>query len=67
VVGRYVSNERELADHFKKVSEKQAAETGMDVDIRPVDYRDRAAWGISDEQVAQLEVEQARNREKAPA
>lgn len=55
--GRYVRNETELRDAFKKTSEEQTKLTGNLVTIEPVDYRDREACGISDSDVERLKQE----------
>jgi DNA-directed RNA polymerase subunit RPC12/RpoP len=47
--GQYVNNNREFTDALKRASEEQTARTGLEVNLEPVDYSDKAALGVTDE------------------
>lgn len=59
-VGKYVGSMGELRSEFARESERQSRELGIDVDIQPVDYGDRAVCGITDADVAAMTEEKAK-------
>ena len=59
-VGRYVGSMGELKSHFARESERQSRETGMHVDIQPVDYRDKDACGITDADIDRMTEEKSK-------
>ena len=59
-VGRYVSSMGELKSEFARESERQTRELGIEVDIQPIDYSDRAAVGITDADIDRMTEEKAK-------
>ena len=47
--GGYVANERDLRDQLKRKSEEATLRNGIEHRYVPVDLRDKAACGVSDE------------------
>ena len=47
--GSYVKNERHFVDELKRSSEEMSHKTGMEHNYQPVDLRDMAACGVTDE------------------
>lgn len=48
-LGRPVANERDYRDGLKEAGEKASARAGREVSFSPVDMRDKAAAGVTDE------------------
>jgi predicted nucleic acid-binding Zn ribbon protein len=46
-IGRHVSGTRDLANAFARKSDEMSARMGFDVDLKPVDPRDREALGVT--------------------
>ena len=59
-VGRYVGSMGELRSAFAAESERQSLETGLDVDIQPIDYADREAVGITDADLDRMKEEKSK-------
>jgi putative FmdB family regulatory protein len=66
-VGTYVSNERQFRDELKRKSDEASVRTGMTHNFVPVDINDKAALGVTDEGMDQIERNNAlRQRGAAP-
>ena len=50
----------ELKSEFARESERQSRESGMAVDIQPVDYRDKDACGITDADIDRMKEEKSK-------
>lgn len=48
-LGKHVNNEREYRDGLKEASERASARAGHEMNFSPVDMRDKAALGVTDE------------------
>jgi len=48
-VGKYVSNENQFRDELKRASEEATLRTGMEHRFVPIDPREKASLGVSDE------------------
>ena len=59
-VGRYVGSLAELRSAFSEESDRQSRETGIDVDIQPIDYSDREAVGITDADIDRIKEEKSK-------
>jgi putative FmdB family regulatory protein len=59
-VGKHIGSMGELKSEFSRISEKQSRETGVEVDIQPIDYNDRAACGITDADIDRMTEEKAK-------
>lgn len=56
-VGMPISDERQFARELRRKGEQYTAETGIETNYQPVDYRDKDALGVTD---AGLEATRAR-------
>jgi predicted RNA-binding Zn-ribbon protein involved in translation (DUF1610 family) len=62
-VGKYVTSDQQFRDELKRGSEAATLRTGLEHHYEPVEFADRAAFGITDEHIAALEPTKKRERE----